>query len=152
MTKDVWVTISGRQFAAGDNEAQEPVEVTYAGTYYKKNGKHYVIYDEVTDGDSGVTKNTLKLQQDSLELVRRGASSVHMVFQQGKKNMASYRVPFGSLALGIDTHTVAVTESEHDIRADICYELEMNDEKMADCRLDIVIRSEKPDDLQQAQA
>lgn len=48
MTKDVIVTISGLQFA--QETETEPVEIVTAGSYYKKNGKHYIIYDEVMEG------------------------------------------------------------------------------------------------------
>ena len=41
MTKDVIVTISGLQFA--QETETEPVEIVTAGSYYKKNGKHYII-------------------------------------------------------------------------------------------------------------
>ena len=85
MTKDVLVTISGLQFEPGVSETPEPVEVTCPGTYYKKNGKHYVMYEEIIEGFSGVTKNTLKLQQDSLDIMKRGVSNVHMVFEKNKK-------------------------------------------------------------------
>ncbi len=150
MTKDVLVTVSGLQFAAGETQAPEPVEVTCAGTYYKKNGKHYVIYDEIMDGFDGVTKNTLKLQPDSLDLVKRGVSNVHMVFEKNKKNMTCYNLPFGSLVMGIDARTVELIESEHHIRAKVSYELEMNYEKMADCELSIDIRSKSVGDFRLA--
>ena len=85
MTKDVLVTISGLQFMPDDDEKVEPVEVTCAGTYYKKNGKHYVIYEEIIEGFPGVTKNTLKLQPDLLDILKCGVSNVHMVFEKNKK-------------------------------------------------------------------
>lgn len=37
MTKDVLISISGLQFAGGENS--EPVEVITSGSYYKKNGQ-----------------------------------------------------------------------------------------------------------------
>ena len=40
MTKDVLISISGLQFAGGENS--EPVEVITSGSYYKKNGRHYI--------------------------------------------------------------------------------------------------------------
>ena len=40
MTKDVIVTISGLQFA--QETETEPVEIVTAGSYYKKNGKHFM--------------------------------------------------------------------------------------------------------------
>ena len=36
MTKDVLISISGLQFAGGENS--EPVEMITSGSYYKKNG------------------------------------------------------------------------------------------------------------------
>ena len=48
MTKEVLVKISGLQFA-GEAE-NEPVEVITTGDYYKRNGKHYILYDEIMEG------------------------------------------------------------------------------------------------------
>ena len=146
MTKDVLVTISGNQMEFGD----EPIELILGGTYYLKNGKHYVMYEEIIEGFSGVTKNTLKLQQDSLDIMKRGVSNVHMVFEKNKKNMACYHMPFGSLMMGIDAKGVAVEETEDHIRASVSYELEMNYEKMADCEISIDIRSKDAGNFQLA--
>jgi uncharacterized beta-barrel protein YwiB (DUF1934 family) len=143
MTKDVLVTISGIQFAAESEGAPEPVEVTCPGTYYKKNGKHYVVYDEVMEGFPGVTKNTLKLQPDSLDIMKRGVSNVHMVFEKNRKNMTCYNMPFGSLMMGIDARGVTLEETEDHIHAIVNYELEVNYEKMADCEITIDIHSKE---------
>lgn len=143
MTKDVLVTISGMQFSMDEDARPEPVEVTCAGTYYKKNDKHYVMYEEIFEGFSGVTKNTLKLRQGLLDIRKRGVSNVHMVFEEHKKNQACYSMPFGSLMMGIDAKGVDVKESEHHIHASVSYELEMNYEKLADCEIAIDIRSKE---------
>ena len=45
MTKDVLVTISGLLSSPDDSE--DTIEVTTAGQYYFKNGKHYILYDEI---------------------------------------------------------------------------------------------------------
>ena len=50
MTKEVLVTISGLQFSP--ETENESVELITSGSYYKKNGKHYIIYDEVNEGFS----------------------------------------------------------------------------------------------------
>ena len=72
MTKDVIVTINGLQFA--QETETEPVEIVTAGSYYKKNGKHYIIYDEVMEGFEGSTKNIIKLTEDSLDVTKKGVS------------------------------------------------------------------------------
>lgn len=137
------MTISGMQFAADEDARPEPVEVTCPGTYYKKNEKHYVMYEEILEGFSGVTKNTLKLRPGLLDIRKRGVSNVHMVFEENKKNQACYSMPFGSLMMGIDAKGVHVEESEHHIHASVNYELEMNYEKLADCEIAIDIRSKE---------
>ena len=87
MTKDVLLSISGLQFAAQDEEDVEPVEVITAGDYYKKNGKHYILYEEVMEGFDGNTRNIIKLTEDSLDITKKGVSNVHMVFEKNKKNV-----------------------------------------------------------------
>lgn len=99
MTKDVIVTISGLQIQAeGD---AEPMEVITSGTYYKKNGKHYVLYDEAVEGFEEGTKNVIKLYDNCLDVTKKGVSTVHMLFEKDKKNMSYYYTPFGSLLIGI---------------------------------------------------
>lgn len=46
----------------GDNGNGEPVEIITPASYYLKNGKHYVLYDEVVEGVPGKIKIQLKLQ------------------------------------------------------------------------------------------
>lgn len=113
MTKDVLLSISGLQFAAKDEEDIEPVEMITAGDYYKKNGKHYILYDEVMEGFDGNTKNIIKLTEDSLDITKKGISNVHMVFEKNKKNVSYYNTPFGSLLIGIDAKSVDIAETDY---------------------------------------
>ena len=58
MTQDVLLTISGLHDMAfadpEENEENEPIEVITPASYYWKNGKHYILYDEVMEGIPGV--------------------------------------------------------------------------------------------------
>lgn len=80
MTKEVLVTISGLQFSP--ETESESVELITSGSYYKKNGKHYIIYDEVNEGFSETTRNIIKLNDDFMDITRRGVSNVHMMFEE----------------------------------------------------------------------
>lgn len=145
MTKEILVKISGMQFTA-DNEdpnEPEPVEIIAPGEYYYKNGKHYILYDEFMDGFDSVTKNVLKLKDDSLEITKRGSSNVHMVFEKDKKNMTCYTTPFGSLMMGIDARRISVEESEEEIYAQVEYGLDINYEHLADCTIQLHVQSKK---------
>jgi uncharacterized beta-barrel protein YwiB (DUF1934 family) len=146
MTKDVLVSINGLQIARQSEEA-EPVEVITAGDYYKKNNKHYVIYDEVTEGFAGTTKNIIKLQEDCVDITKRGITNVHMVFEKNKKNVTCYETPFGSLMLGINAKDIKITEEENDISVDVRYALELNYEHLADCTIKMAIQSKDGGDF-----
>lgn len=146
MTKDVLVSINGLQIARQSEEA-EPMEVITAGDYYKKNNKHYVIYDEVTEGFTGTTKNIIKLQEDCVDITKRGITNVHMVFEKNKKNVTCYETPFGSLMLGINAKDIKITEEENDISVDVRYALELNYEHLADCTIKMAIQSKNGGDF-----
>lgn len=139
MTKEVLVTISGLQFAGG--ESNEPVEIITTGNYYKKNGKHYILYDEVMEGMDDVTKNIIKLSCESMDVTKKGAANVHMMFEKNKKNVSYYYTPFGSLLIGIDATDIKLEESEHNIDVKVHYELEVNYEHLADCCITMNIKS-----------
>ena len=142
MTKDVLVTISGLQIMSMAEDS-EPVEVITAGDYYKKNNKHYVIYDEVTEGFDGTTKNIIKLQEDCVDITKRGITNVHMVFEKNKKNITCYQTPFGNLMLGIDAKNISIKEDEHDISVNVECALELNYEHIADCTVKMAIQSKE---------
>ncbi|MBR5565446.1 MAG: DUF1934 domain-containing protein [Roseburia sp.] len=145
MTKDVLVKISGLQFAG--EEDNDSIEVITAGTYYKKNNKHYVLYDEVMEGSTEITKNVIKIGTDSMEVTRKGPASVHMVFEKDKKNVSYYRTPFGNLLIGIDAKSIQVDESDLDINVKVNYGLEINYEHVAECHITVDVKSKEAKDF-----
>ena len=145
MTKDVLVKISGLQFAG--EEDSDSIEVITSGTYYKKNGKHYVLYEEVMEDTTDVTKNVIKIGTDSMEVTRKGPATVHMMFEKDKKNVSYYYTPFGNLLIGIDAKEIQITESELDINVKVKYGLEINYEHMADCHITVDVKSKEARDF-----
>ena len=140
MTKDVVVKISGLQFGE-EIEDDEPVEIITTGNYYKKNGKHYILYDEVQEGFDGVTKNVIKLNDDFMDVTKRGATNVHMMFEKNKKNLSYYSTPYGNLLVGINATDVKVSETEDNIDIKVDYKLEVNYEHLAECTITMSVMS-----------
>lgn len=147
MTKDILLTISGLQFVAHDDEPVEPVEVITAGDYYKKNDKHYILYDEVMEGFEGTTKNIIKIADDCLDITKKGVANVHMIFEKNKKNVTYYYTPFGSLLIGIDAKQVDVAETEENIDVTVNYDLEVNYEFLANCNITMNIKAKGAKDF-----
>ena len=145
MTKEVLVKISGLQFVG--EEDNDTIEVITSGTYYKKNGKHYILYEEVMEGTDEITKNVIKLWDDSMDVTRKGPSSVHMIFEKDKKNVSYYYTPFGNLLIGIDAKEIQMKETEHDINVKVKYGLEINYEHVADCNITVDVKSKEAKDF-----
>ncbi|MCF2641589.1 DUF1934 domain-containing protein [Roseburia hominis] len=141
MTKDVLLSIKGLQFA--NEQDTEPVEVITSGDYYKRNGKHYILYDEVMEGFEGVTKNIIKLKENCLDVTKKGVTNVHMMFEKNKKNITYYNTPFGSIMIGIDAKDIKIEEKEESILVNVSYGLEVNYEHMADCNIVMNIQSKE---------
>lgn len=138
MTQRVMLTLRGLQTDRNGEDAGQ-VETVADGDYYKKNDKHYVLYEEVTEGFGKPTKNRLKFSEDMVELSRSGSVNVHMIFQENKKNLTNYRTPFGQIYMGIDTKEIRVTEKEERIIVEVDYALEINGEFLNDCHIKIDI-------------
>lgn len=147
MTKDILLSISGLQFMAGEDGPGEPVEVITPGDYYKKNDKHYVLYDEVMEGYEGNTRNIIKVSPNCLDITKKGVNNVHMIFEKNKKNVTYYYTPFGSLLIGIDAKHVKVAETEENINVTVNYDLEVNYEFLANCNITVNIKSREAGDF-----
>lgn len=147
MTKDVILSITGLQFDSLDTEAPDPVEVITVGEYFEKNNKHYVIFNEVMEGFEGSTKNTLKITDDTLDIIKQGVTNVHMVFEKNKKNITCYNTPYGNLMVGILAKEMNVVEKDENIDINVEYALEVNYEHLADCQIAINIKSKEAKDF-----
>ena len=147
MTKDVLVSIKGMQFMGIEDEPDEPIEIITNGNYYFRNGSHYVKYEEVFEGFEETTSNLVKIKPDCIELRKKGAANVHMVFEENKKNITYYGTPFGNIQMGISTTGIHIQEEEEKMHVRIEYTLDMNDAYVADCTLDMNVQSKIKKDL-----
>ncbi len=139
MTKDVFVHIFSVHMEkdAEDGQENDTIEVIVPGTYYLKNGKHYILYEEVEENGK-VTKNQLKVFEDGhVEIRKSGVLNAHMIFETGRKHFSSYQTPFGQIQVAMNTGVVKVAERLQDFVVEIDYELEVNREPLTDCRIEI---------------
>lgn len=140
MTKEVLVSISGMQFAM--SEEGSDIQVVTLGEYYERNNSHFLLYEEV-DEEGNTTKNIMKFRPDLLELTKKGAANVHMLFEEGKKNLTNYSTMFGDILIGVDTRKILLAETEEKITIDVEYTLDINYEFLADCRIHIDIAAKE---------
>ena len=142
MTREVLLTMKGLQFDQR-GEDSDLIETVVVGDYYKKNDRHYVLYEEMLEGFNQPTKNRLKFSEHMLEISRSGLVNVHMVFQENKKNLTNYNTPFGQILIGIDTKKIQIEEEQENIVVDVEYALDVNYEFLSDCHIKINIASKQ---------
>lgn len=138
MTKEVLLSLKGLQME-NTTDAQELETITPA-KYYQWGENHYILYDEVMEGFSDITRNMIKFQENALEVTKKGLVNVHMIFEENRKNMTNYATPYGNILIGIDTESVLVQEQENRITVEVDYALEANYQHLADCKIEMDIR------------
>lgn len=141
MTKDVLLSIKG--LYAEDNENQDSVETLSPAEFYIKEGVFYIFYEEIIDGMAGITKSRIKYSDKCFELTRKGEVSVHLLFEEGKKTLNTYQMPYGTLVVGLDTRKVSMDETEDEIKIHIDYAMEINYQQVSDNSIDVVIKAVK---------
>lgn len=142
MEKDVLVSINGMQFFDGSNT---DMEVISPGTYYYKNDKHYIMFDESVEGASAAVKNILKISnsksEPAIEIIKSGGVGAHLVFERSRNNISCYETEFGNFMLGFHSKSIDVKHKENEIKIMIEYALEMNYEHISDNTIEMTIRS-----------
>lgn len=154
MTKDVLITFSSIQsdiagaktdkteIAAGDADMESNiVESVMQGLYYKKNEKHYLLYDEVMEGFKEPVKTKIIFEENALEIIRSGPINVHMFFEENKANISNYNTPYGNIPLGINTKKISVLDDSEKIAVSVEYLLESENEPLSNCNITLKIQS-----------
>lgn len=118
-------------------EGDEPIEIVVPGEYYFRNGSHYLRYEEMLEDHGDPTVNYIKISPKGMEVRKKGQVNTHMVFEQGKRNMAFYTTSFGTLEMGISATNLELKESDSRLDMKVNYSLDLNQEHVADCYLDI---------------
>ena len=136
MDKEVLIHVRGLHMMEEDGE-QEPVEIVVPGEYYFRNGSHYLRYEEMLEDHGDPTVNYIKISPKGMEVRKKGQVNTHMVFEQGKRNMAFYTTSFGTLEMGISATNLELKESDSRLDMKVNYSLDLNQEHVADCCLDI---------------
>lgn len=139
MTKDVMLVINGIQNAI--EQEGDSVETITPANYYFKNGSHYVIYDEVSEGNDRVTKGILKFKENYLEVTKNGEHNIHMLFENSQKNLSNFATPFGNFIIGVETDSMDMQIEENKISINVGYELDLNYEHIAACNIKIDIHA-----------
>ena len=137
MTKEVTVLIDGLQL---DAEAESVITIT-PGIYHHSHGKHFIQYEENAESGEGSTQSILKIAPNRVEIVKKGITMSHMIFEGNMPSQTPYETPYGSLFLEILTTGLSVVETSEEILVSLQYTLSANGDFLSDNRIIIKISS-----------
>lgn len=144
MTKQVVVQVKGiRTNRFLPKEEPEVVESITIGTYYKRNGSYYILYDECLGDKEDIVKNRVKVRPDLVEIVKTGSANANMNFELGKKQMTLYKTMYGDMEMSTFTELIQIDEQKDELNVMLQYELEINNQYSSDNRIEIIVKSNK---------
>lgn len=138
MTKEVVVKICGLQVV---EDTKDAIETMSTGTYYKKNEKHYLFYEEIDEETKVETKNSIKFDNETVEITKKGGVNSKLSFNVGKLSQALYSTPFGDLLIETETENIEIEEVEEEIVLKIKYKLFINNDKVSDSEIELLIKA-----------
>jgi uncharacterized beta-barrel protein YwiB (DUF1934 family) len=137
MTEEVLISVKGLHTM--EETGDDNIEMISPGKYYNRNGKHYIIYEELLEGTNETVQNCIKLQKGRMEVKKKGVIQAEMIFEQNRKNTSWYGTPYGNMMAGIEVNSMQMAETEEMIQVDVDYSLELNYEHLADCNITVKV-------------
>ena len=122
--KKVLISIKGSPaFSYNENDGYE---LLTDGEYISENGISTFCYEEseLTGLDGFLT--TFNVESDRVILKRGGDYSGEMIFCEKQKHNFLYETPFGSIMMGIDTHSIEKNLQENGGSLEIRYDIEVD--------------------------
>jgi len=141
MKKDVLITVTGLIYTGDGEDEKDYIDVITPGKYYLKEGRHFLVYEEVLEGCDDPIRNFVTVSPDYVKIRKSGIVCSEMEFCTGESRTAFYSTPFGDLQMETDTSAVTLTETDVQIRADIRYTMTVNGVQRNNCFVRILVQS-----------
>ena len=125
MEKPVIISIRGVQSLEPGEE--DVMELVTQGVLRQEEGEGFslsYLESELTGLEGTLT--TFQVEPERVTLLRVGEFNSQMVFQEGRRHLAMYNTPYGSMTIGVNTrHLLAdLTERGGDIEIDYAIEID----------------------------
>jgi uncharacterized beta-barrel protein YwiB (DUF1934 family) len=121
-------------------EKDNKIELMTLGTFFKKEEKYYVVYDETEISGMKGTKTTFKISPDKFSLIRMGTTNAKMEFELNSESMSLYNTPYGVIEIKIKTNVLDINVSDNGGDVMIIYDMTIGNEKIQSTLLKVNIK------------
>ena len=132
MKKIVEIVMESRQSIPGEDTL--PVFVRTEGTWYEKNGAHYLLFEE-TGEDGAVTQSRARIRPERFDIKKSGEVATHLFFEEGKTHEAGYETPFGSIPISVRTEKLVAEIGDESLLVELWYRISHGGGAEAECRM-----------------
>ena len=120
---------------------EESFELTTDGEYSRKDGVSTFSYVESELTGLNGLLTTFNVEPDRVILRRGGGYSGDMIFSEKQKHHFLYDTPFGSIMMGIDTHSIKKNMCDDGGSLEIRYDIEVDNISVSQNLFKIDIRT-----------
>ena len=126
MEKTVVISIKGIQ--KYEDAPQDTIELVTEGTLKKDSAGYELTYQESELTGLEGTQTTIRVEEDGelATMMRTGQVNAQMVFQVGRRHLAMYNTPYGSMAIGVNTFHLMADIDDHGGEMEIDYTIEID--------------------------
>ena len=138
--KKVMISIKGTPVPADNENVSESFELMTDGEYSSEGDTSTFRYfeSELTGLDGMLT--TFNVEPDRVILSRGNGMSGDMIFSEKQKHHFLYDTPFGSILMGIDTHSIKKNMRDDGGSLEIRYDIEVDNVSVSKNLFEINIR------------
>ena len=134
------VTVHVRSVQESPDHAPDDIEFFTAGSYYRRNGTHFIRYTEQGEGMEQVS-TTLKVEgNECVTVMRFGDEATQLVFKKGERQHALYNTGCGDLLLGVSGTKIKTDLGDEGGSLHLEYLLDVNNAVASHNILDIHVR------------
>jgi uncharacterized beta-barrel protein YwiB (DUF1934 family) len=121
VNKKALISVKTLQYINGQPES---IELITQGEYYRENNDFFAIYEETEISGMEGTKTTLKIQPDSLTIIRHGTTNTNLLFKKGLNHVSLYNTPYGTLEVTVRPSKVLIDVGDTGGKVELRYKME----------------------------
>ena len=126
MKKDVLLSIhSAQQFEGCD---EEKIDLMTEARLYERGGKFYISYEESELTGLVGTRTTVKIDGDTVTMMRTGTYPSEMIFGKNQRHVGLYHTEFGAITISTHTNELknAINEDGGELEIDYTVEVDQS--------------------------
>jgi uncharacterized beta-barrel protein YwiB (DUF1934 family) len=137
LNRKALISVKTLQFIDGQPES---IELVTEGEYYKEGSNYFAVYNETEISGMDGTMTTLKIDEDSLTIIRKGTTNSNLVFKRHFNHISLYNTPYGTLEVTVRPSKVQINVDDNGGKVELKYKMEAPGLEVVENELELNIK------------